>query len=143
MLTPGPTRTSTPSSTILTGESDSTLLSRSEHFIDSLELTEKEKIEKAKKEKIILHGNTRLARTPWKSESQEEKIRKAVENREAMEAGENTDASQIVFSTQCFNHSGKVGVDGKEMTRPETPSVNGFKLMSMAPSPALGVEVCQ
>ena len=88
MLTPGPTRTSTPSSTILTGESDSILLSRSEHFIDSLELTEKEKIEKAKKEKIILHGNTRLARTPWKSESQEEKIRKAVENREAMEAGE-------------------------------------------------------
>ena len=61
-----------------------------EHFI-SLELTEKEKIEKAKKEKIILHGNTRLARTPWKSDSQEEKIRKAVENREAMEAGENID----------------------------------------------------
>ena len=87
-------------------------------------MTEKEKIEKAKKEKVILHGNTRLAKTPWKSESQEEKIRKAVENREAMEAG-------------------KVGVDGKEITRPETPSVNGFKLMSMAPSPALGVEVNQ
>ena len=34
---------------------------------------------------------------------------------------------------------GKVGIDGKELTRPETPSVNGFKLFSMAPSPALSV----
>ena len=112
-----------------------------------MELTEKEKIEKAKKEKIILHGNTRLARTPWKSENQEEKIRKAMENREAMEAGENIDKtavnSQNVILIQYFHHSGKVGVDGKELTRPETPSVNGFKLMSMAPSPALGVEVSQ
>ena len=62
-----------------------------------MELTEKEKIEKAKKEKIILHGNTRLARTPWKSESQEDKIRKAVENREAMEAGEDIDQSDCHF----------------------------------------------
>ena len=62
-----------------------------------MELTEKEKIEKAKKEKIILHGNTRLARTPWKSESQEDKIRKAVENREAMEAGENIDQIRLSF----------------------------------------------
>ena len=53
-----------------------------------LELTEKEKIEKAKKEKIILHDNTRLTRTPWK---QDDKIRKEVENREAMEAGEEID----------------------------------------------------
>ena len=51
-------------------------------------MSEKEKIEKAKKEKIILHGNTRLSRTPWKSDKQEDKIRKEVENREAMEAGE-------------------------------------------------------
>ena len=63
-----------------------------------MELTEKEKIEKAKKEKIILHGNTRLVRTPWKSESQEEKIRKAMENREAMEAGENIDQSAVRIS---------------------------------------------
>ena len=55
-----------------------------------LELTEKEKIEKAKKEKIILHGNTRLTRTPWKSDKQDDRIRKEVENREAMEAGEET-----------------------------------------------------
>jgi len=36
--------------------------------------------------------------------------------------------------------AGKVGIDGKELVRPETPTVNGFKLMSMAPSPKLGVE---
>ena len=35
--------------------------------------------------------------------------------------------------------AGKVGADGKEIVRPETPLVNGFKLVSMAPSPALGV----
>ena len=34
---------------------------------------------------------------------------------------------------------GKVGADGKEIVRPETPMVNGYKLMSMAPSPSLGV----
>ena len=33
---------------------------------------------------------------------------------------------------------GKVGIDGKELVRPETPSVNGFKLMNMAPTPQLG-----
>ena len=53
-----------------------------------LELTEKEKIEKAKKEKIILHSNTRLTRVPWKSDKQDDRIRREVENREAMEAGE-------------------------------------------------------
>merc|ERR1719347_140871 len=90
------------------------------HNPDGLELTEKEKIEKAKKEKIILHSNTRLTRVPWKSDKQDDRIRREVENREAMEAG-------------------KVGVDGKEITRPETPSVNGFKLMSLTPTPALGV----
>ena len=36
--------------------------------------------------------------------------------------------------------AGRVGIDGKELTRPETPSVNGFKLMNMTPTPALGVD---
>merc|ERR1719410_1234529 len=90
------------------------------HNPDGLELTEKEKIEKAKKEKIIHHTNTRITKTPWKSDKQVDKLRREVEQKEALAAG-------------------KVGIDGKEITRPETPSVNGFKLMSMAPSPALGV----
>ena len=91
------------------------------HNPDGLELTDKEKIEKAKKEKIILHGNTRISKAPWKSDKQSDKLRREIEQKEALAAG-------------------KVGIDGKELTRPETPSVNGFKLMSMTPSPALGVE---
>ena len=90
------------------------------HNPDGLELTEAEKIEKAKKEKIIIHNNTRISKTPWKSDKQVDKLRKEVEQREALAAG-------------------KVGIDGKDLVRPETPSVNGFKLMSMTPSPALGV----
>ena len=35
--------------------------------------------------------------------------------------------------------AGKVGADGKEIVRPETPIVNGFKMISMAPSPMMGV----
>merc|ERR1719481_1176264 len=73
------------------------------------------------KEKIILHGNTRISKTPWRSEKQMDKLRREVEHKEALAAG-------------------RVGIDGKELVRPETPSVNGFKLMSMTPSPALGVE---
>ena len=90
------------------------------HNPDGLEPTEAEKIEKAKKEKIIIHNNTRISKTPWKSDKQVDKLRKEVEQREALAAG-------------------KVGIDGKDLVRPETPSVNGFKLMSMTPSPALGV----
>ena len=90
------------------------------HNPDGFELTEAEKIEKAKKEKIIIHNNTRISKTPWKSDQQVDKLRKEVEQREALAAG-------------------KVGIDGKDLVRPETPSVNGFKLMSMTPSPALGV----
>jgi len=91
------------------------------HNPEGMELTDKEKIEKAKKEKIILHGNTRISKAPWRSEKQMDKLRREVEHKEALAAG-------------------KVGIDGKELVRPETPSVNGFKLMSMTPSPALGVE---
>jgi len=90
------------------------------HNPEGLELSEKEKIELAKKQKIIKHDNTRLSKVPWKTEKQMEQLKKEAEKQEALSAG-------------------KVGIDGKELVRPETPSVNGFKLMSMAPSPALGV----
>lgn len=91
------------------------------HNIDSLELTDEQKLEAAKKKKEIKHGNTRLTKTPWKTEKQMEQMRREAEKQKAVEAG-------------------KVGIDGKELGRPETPSVNGFKLMSMAPSPMVGVE---
>jgi len=91
------------------------------HNPEALELTEEEKIEMAKKQKVIKHDNTRLSKLPWKTEKQMEQLKKEADKQEALAAG-------------------KVGIDGKEIVRPETPSVNGFKLMSMAPSPALGVE---
>jgi len=91
------------------------------HNPEALELSEEEKIELAKKQKIIKHDNTRISKTPWKTEKQMEQLKKEAEKQEALAAG-------------------KVGIDGKELVRPETPTVNGFKLMSMAPSPKLGVE---
>ena len=91
------------------------------HNPEGMELTDKEKIEKAKKEKIIMHGNTRISKQPWKSEKQETKMRRELEQKEALAKG-------------------RVGIDGKELVRPETPQVGGFKLMNMSPSPALGVE---
>merc|ERR1719334_2602360 len=91
------------------------------HNPEGLELSEKEKIELAKKQKIIKHDNTRISKTPWKTEKQMEQLKKEAEKQEALAAG-------------------KVGIDGKELVRPETPSVNGFKLMSMTPNPSLAVE---
>merc|ERR1740128_625693 len=67
----------------------------------------------------VTHSNTRLEKNPWKSEKQMEMMRREAERlKEAQD--------------------GKVGIDGKELARPDTPSVNGFKLMSMAPTPQLG-----
>jgi hypothetical protein len=40
------------------------------HNPDTLELSHEEKIELAKKQKIIRHDNTRLAGTPWKTDKQ-------------------------------------------------------------------------
>ena len=89
------------------------------HYPDTLELTEDQKTELAKKKKEIVLTNTRLEDLPWKTEKQMEAMRREAERlKEAQE--------------------GKVGIDGKELVRPETPSVNGFKLMNMAPTPQLG-----
>ena len=88
------------------------------HHPDTLELTEDQKIEIAKKKKEIIHNNTRLEKNPWKTEKQMEVLRREAERMK--EAAE-----------------GKVGIDGNLVVRPDTPSVNGFKLMSMTPTPHL------
>lgn len=90
------------------------------HNPDTLELSYEEKLELAKKQKEIKHPNTRLSKVPWKSDKQADLLRRESERQRDMALG-------------------KVGADGKELVRPETPMVNGYKLMSMAPSPALGV----
>ena len=45
------------------------------HNPTGLELSEQEKIELAKKQKVIVHDNTRLTKTPWKSDKQIEALR--------------------------------------------------------------------
>ncbi|XP_023332279.1 protein DGCR14 homolog [Eurytemora carolleeae] len=90
------------------------------HNPDTLELSYEEKLDLAKKQKIIKHTNTRLSKTPWKTDKQMEALRKEAIRQREMAAG-------------------KVGADGKEIVRPETPIVNGFKMISMAPSPMMGV----
>ena len=57
------------------------------HNPEGLELSEKEKIELAKKQKIIKHDNTRLSKVPWKTEKQMEQLKKEAEKQEALSAG--------------------------------------------------------
>merc|ERR1712055_783122 len=49
------------------------------HNPEALELSEEEKIELAKKQKIIKHDNTRISKTPWKTEKQMEQLKKEAE----------------------------------------------------------------
>merc|ERR550534_608443 len=90
------------------------------HNPDTLELSYEEKLEQAKKAKEITHDNTRLKKLPWKSDKQLEQMRREAERQKEIAVG-------------------KVGPDGNPIARPETPMVGGYKMMSMAPSPALGV----
>ena len=72
-------------------------------------LSDREKIEIAKKERVINRENTRFKSNPWKmSEAQRNNLVAAKKEAE----------------------SGKVGVDGKDLVDPKaTPSVNGYKLL--------------
>jgi len=81
---------------------------------EGVEFSKEEKIELAKKEKEIVHHNTRFNENPWKSEVQSEDVLKTmVAKKEAS--------------------LGKVGVDGKDVVeRTGTPSINGYKLMRIA-----------
>lgn len=80
---------------------------------EGVELSKEEKIELAKKERAIVHENTRFNLNPWKSEVQSEDVLKTmVAKKEAS--------------------LGKVGVDGKDVVeRTGTPSINGYKLMKI------------
>ena len=57
------------------------------HNPDSLELTEEEKMTAAKKQKIIVHDNTRVTKTPWKTEKQMEALRRESEKQKEIAAG--------------------------------------------------------
>ncbi|KAJ8881601.1 hypothetical protein PR048_018087 [Dryococelus australis] len=87
---------------------------------DGVAPTKEEMIEQATKRRTIVHENTRLQANPFNERHNKEMI-------------------QHLAQTQAFHTvDGKIGVDGREMVRTETPKVNGFSFVG-TPSPAPGV----
>ena len=88
---------------------------------DGAVFSDEEKIEMAKKEKLIVHDNTRFNSNPWKTGVSEVNLRQTATLKKEASLG-------------------KVGVDGKELIDPAaTPSVNGYTLLRISdPSPMIG-----
>jgi protein DGCR14 len=82
---------------------------------DGVELTSEEKIELAKKRQEVIHSNTRLKVNPFNEQQNQETI------------------SELA-KAQSKANDGKIGVDGKEIIRNETPRVNGYSIIA-TPSP--------
>ncbi len=85
---------------------------------DGTALTDQEKVELAKKEKVIALENTRFKSNPWKADLQEGNMKlTAFQKRES--------------------DVGKIGIDGKDLVDPKaTPTVGGYKLLRIHdPSP--------
>ena len=73
------------------------------HNPEALELSEEEKIDMAKKQKIIKHDNTRISKAPWKTEKQMEQLKKEAEKQEALAAGKVKDLiCVILFSLHIY-----------------------------------------
>lgn len=72
----------------------------------------KEEADKAKSRLVILHENTRFRDNPFDSFAKPAPVTSKVSNPLKL---------------------GKIGVDGKEMTAGETPTVNGFKFVASTP----------
>nr|CAD7439003.1 unnamed protein product [Timema bartmani] len=87
---------------------------------DGAKLTPQEIIEQVTKKRQIIHSNTRLHTNPFNEHQNKEMIQHLAQ----------TQAHQCV--------GGKIGVDGKELSQSDTPSVNGFSFVR-TPSPAPGV----
>eukprot|EP00096_Caligus_rogercresseyi_P012967 TRINITY_DN5636_c0_g1_i1.p1 TRINITY_DN5636_c0_g1~~TRINITY_DN5636_c0_g1_i1.p1 ORF type:complete len:433 (+),score=114.36 TRINITY_DN5636_c0_g1_i1:37-1335(+) len=76
--------------------------------VEGVPLSRLEEIEKAKKDCLVLHENTRFTSNPWGEDSE----------------GSLSKKKDLGYS------NGKVGADGKELEQPGlTPSVNGYKFM--------------
>ena len=83
---------------------------------EGVEFTKAEEVERISKQRSINFDNTRFKKNPWKNEIQK------------------TNLEQTAY-TKKEKEAGHVGVDGQVRARPETPSVNGFSLLKMTPSP--------
>lgn len=85
---------------------------------DGVELTTDEKIEMAKQKQEVIHTNTRLTVNPFNEQQNKETI------------------SELAKSQSKVN-DGKIGVDGKEVVKNQTPRINGFSIVA-TPSPRPG-----
>nr|XP_023016470.1 protein DGCR14 homolog [Leptinotarsa decemlineata] len=86
---------------------------------DGVELTKETEIELNKKRQEIDHSNTRLAVNPFNESHSKEVINE-------------------LAKSQAKVLDGKIGVDGKELVKPDTPQVNGFSFVrTPSPSPSL------
>ncbi|XP_014213540.1 protein DGCR14 [Copidosoma floridanum] len=86
---------------------------------DGVELTAEEKIEFAKRRQEVVHSNTRLKINPFNEQQNKETI---------------SELAKI----QSKTNDGKIGIDGKEILKNETPNVNGYTFVatpSLSPSP--------
>ncbi|KAJ8678495.1 hypothetical protein QAD02_014282 [Eretmocerus hayati] len=82
---------------------------------DGVELTTDEKIELAKKRQEIIHSNTRLKVNPFNEQQNKETINE-------------------LAKVQSKVKDGKIGIDGKEIIRTDTPRINGYTILA-TPSP--------
>ena len=84
---------------------------------DGVELTSEEKIEMAKNKQEVIHSSTRLKVNPFNDQQNKETIHELAKN-------------------QSKANDGKIGVDGKEIVRSNTPRVNGYTIIATPiPSP--------
>ncbi|XP_043289682.1 splicing factor ESS-2 homolog [Venturia canescens] len=86
---------------------------------DGVELTPEEQIDMAKRKQEVVHDNTRLTTNPFNERQNNETITELAKN-------------------QSKANDGKIGVDGKEVVRNPTPTVNGFGFVATTPSPRPG-----
>ncbi|XP_014229504.1 protein DGCR14 homolog [Trichogramma pretiosum] len=84
---------------------------------DGVELTLEEQVELAKKKQEIVHTSTRLKHNPFNEQ-------------------QNKEAISEIAKCQSKANDGKIGVDGKEIIRTDTPRVNGYSILGTPlPSP--------
>ncbi|CAH1959317.1 unnamed protein product [Acanthoscelides obtectus] len=86
---------------------------------DGVQLTKEEQAEVNKNRQEVVHTNTRLTVNPFNEVQSKETINE-------------------LAKTQAKVLDGKIGVDGKELLKPDTPKVNGFSFVrEPSPSPSL------
>lgn len=88
---------------------------------DGVPLTKEEQIQMARNRMSINHASTRLQVNPFDEQASKETVQ------------------DLAKTAAISSLSGKIGVDGKEITLNSTPRVNGFSYVK-TPSPAPGVD---